>query len=99
MLPTNRAIVFLAATLLITPIFSATPASAEQKLCRRGVTPRREVNPRERRSVVVNQRVVRLNNGDFRLPNGEIVSNRRTVRLRNQSYFRLPNGDIIVPTQ
>lgn len=48
MLPTNRAIVLLTATLLTTPIFAATPASAEQKFYRRGVTPRREVNYRER---------------------------------------------------
>src|SRR5689334_14963324 len=97
LLPKNRAIVLLAVTLLLSPIFLATPASAEKKVYRRVVSPRRVVNTRVvkptrvGRPVVVNRRVVRLSNGDFRLPHGEVVSGRRIVRLRNQGYYRLPN--------
>jgi len=103
-LPKNRVMLILAATLLLSPILFATPASAEKKVYRRVVSPRRVVNTRVvkqrvSRPVVVQRRVVRLGNGDFRLPHGEIVSSRRVVRLRNQGYYRLPNGDIIVPTQ
>lgn len=46
-----------------------------------------------------NIRAVRLQNGDIRYPNGETISARRVVRLRNQGYWRLPNGDILLPNQ
>lgn len=48
-------------------------------------------NPRQVRP---NRRIVRLRNGDVRLPNGNIVPARRIVRLRNGN-IRLPNGDIV----
>ncbi|QSJ14219.1 hypothetical protein JYQ62_20020 [Nostoc sp. UHCC 0702] len=43
-------------------------------------------------------RIVRLRNGDIRLPNGDIVLARRLIRLRD-NYFRLPNGDILLPNE
>lgn len=99
MLKNIRPTTVLAAALIVSPMFFATPASAGSKhrttqVRTRVVTPAKVVTP--------NRRVVRLTNGDFRLPHGQVVSAKRLVRLRNQSnqnqiYWRLPNGDIVSP--
>lgn len=91
MLKQNRATMLLAAALIFAPMVMATPAQAQSRYRDRDV-----YQTRHRESY---QRVVRLRNGDYRLPNGRVVSSRRIVRLRNPGYWRLPNGDIILPTQ
>lgn len=105
MLKQIRPTMLLAVALTVSPLFLSTPASARPRnhyrhSHTRVVTPRRDVTPN--RNVVTpnpRSRVVRLSNGDVRLPNGQVVSSRRLVRLRNQGYWRLPNGDFILPNQ
>ncbi|MBD2359617.1 hypothetical protein H6G36_00125 [Anabaena minutissima FACHB-250] len=89
MLKLNRATILLAATLIFAPMVMATPAQAQSRNRHRQVYQRRDSY----------QRVVRLRNGDYRLPNGRVVTSRRVVRFRNPGYWRLPNGDVILPTQ
>lgn len=105
MLKPIRPAMLLAVALIVSPIFLSTPASARPRhhyrpSRARVVTPRRVFTP-SRKVVTPNRRgrVIRLSNGDIRLPNGQIVSRRRLVRLRNQGYWRLPNGDFILPSQ
>lgn len=113
MLKKNRVTILLAITFLISPFLLTSPASAGNKrrptvvnrrvINRRVVAPtvvnRREINRRVVTPTVVNRRVVRLSNGDLRLPHGEVVSSRRLVRLRTQGYWQLPNGDYVLPSQ
>ncbi|MBD2566978.1 hypothetical protein [Anabaena lutea] len=89
MLNQKRAILLLAAAAMVAPMFLAAPANASP----------RYNNRRVQQSRPVYQKVIKLRNGDYRLPNGEVISSRRVSRLRNPGYWRLPNGDIIVPSQ
>jgi hypothetical protein len=89
MLKQNRVTTLLAAALVFAPMLLSTPAEAGTRYRDRQVNQRR----------VVYQRVVRLRNGNYRLPNGQTIVGNRVVRLRNAGYWRLPNGDIILPTQ
>ncbi|MBW4644370.1 MAG: hypothetical protein KME23_15525 [Goleter apudmare HA4340-LM2] len=76
-----------------------------RRVINRRVINRRVVNPTVVSPTVVNQqvvypRVIRLSNGDVRLPHGEVVSSRRLVRLRTQGYWQLPNRNYyILPNQ
>jgi len=94
MLKKNSATVFLAAAVMFAPMLLANPAKAETRYDNwRGYQERpvyREVGY---------QRVVKLRNGAYKLPNGQIIPANRVVRLRNRSYWRLPNGDIVLPSQ
>ncbi|ABA22470.1 conserved hypothetical protein [Trichormus variabilis ATCC 29413] len=94
MLKKNRATIFLAAVVMFAPMLLATPANAGSRYNNREVNQRRAVYQRP-----VYQRVVRLRNGAYRLPNGQVIPGNRLVRLRNQGYWRLPNGDIVLPSQ
>lgn len=89
MLKLKRAMILLGTALFFSPLVMATPAQAQYRNPHRSVYQTREVY----------QRVVRLRNGDYRLPNGQVITSRRVVRLRNPGYWRLPNGDIILPSQ
>jgi hypothetical protein len=96
MLKQSRVTILLAAALIFAPMVMATPAQAQSRNRHRQVyeTNRQVYQTRENY-----QRVVRLRNGDYRLPNGRVVTSRRVVRFRNPGYWRLPNGDVILPTQ
>ncbi|MEA5512520.1 hypothetical protein [Nodularia sp. UHCC 0506] len=87
--------------LTVSQLFLSTPASAKQK-----GNPDDNRGRRPSRSRVVTpvkntqERVVRLSNGSIRLPNGQIVTANRLIRVRNrQDYYRLPNGDFLLPNQ
>ncbi|WP_237087549.1 hypothetical protein ACN23B_02205 [Anabaena sp. FACHB-709] len=99
MLKKNRVTIFLAAVVMFAPMLLATPASAGSRYNNREVNQRRAVYQRPVYQRPVYQRVVRLRNGAYRLPNGQVIPGNRLVRLRNQGYWRLPNGDIILPSQ
>lgn len=94
MLKKNSATIFLAAAVMFAPMLLSSPANAESRYENwRGYTDRPVY------SEVGYQRVVRLRNGAYRLPNGRIIPPNRLVRLRNRGYWRLPNGDIVLPSQ
>lgn len=113
MLRQNHAYIFLAAALMIGPTLLTAPANAQTKVHVIGQHNQdwkgdRRHNYRQDRTLLDrgnwNQRgeptarIVRLGNGDIRLPNGDIVPSRRLARLRD-NYFRLPNGDILLPNE
>lgn len=107
MLKQKPATLLLAAAVMVAPMVLVPSANASPRYGNRYVQPGRELYPnrpisrpiqvRPKRQVY--QRVVRLRNGDYRLPNGQVISYNRVTRFRNPGYWRLPNGDIIVPTQ
>ncbi|GAX35530.1 hypothetical protein NIES3585_15450 [Nodularia sp. NIES-3585] len=100
-------IMLLTVALTVSQLFLSTPANAKPKYhhrYHRGQGRSRVVNPRRSRVASPNKqgggRVVRFSNGSIRLPNGQVVSSNRLVRLRNhQGYYKLPNGDFILPNQ
>ncbi len=107
-------IMLLTVALTVSQLFLSTPANAKPKYqhhYNRGRSRARVVNstrnvvtPRRSRVATPNKkggggRIVRLANGNVRLPNGQVVPSHRLVRLRNQGYWRLPNGDFIQPNQ
>lgn len=113
MLKYKHALVVLSAVILSAATFTDKPANAQTKLdvvAQRDQDLQRpdrrpnntEVrNPRDRNNWnhdEPNSRVVRLGNGDIRLPNKEIVPARRLAKV-GDGYFRLPNGDILLPNE
>ena len=79
----------IATTVVMAPIVLSLRANAETNIyqVRNSVVARKP----SRKKVV---RVVRLRNGDIRLPNGNVVPAKRVVKLRN-GYRKLPKGHII----
>ncbi|TVP61602.1 MAG: hypothetical protein EA343_13800 [Nodularia sp. (in: Bacteria)] len=100
-------IMLLTVALTVSQLFLSTPANARPRHHHRyyrGQGRSRVVTPRRSRIASPSKkggggRIVRLSNGDVRLPNGQVVSSNRLIRLRNQGYWRLPNGDFILPNQ
>ncbi len=90
----NRATTFLAAAIMFAPMLLSNPAHAETKYDNW-----RGNYSRPAYSEVDYERVVRLRNGAYKLPNGRIIPANRVVRLRNRGYWRLPNGDVVLPSQ
>jgi uncharacterized protein (UPF0248 family) len=89
----NSATIFLAAAVMFAPMLVANPANAQSRYHNWRGNQGRPVYTQ------VSQRVVRLRNGAYRLPNGQVIPANRIVRLRNPGYWRLPNGDIVLPSQ
>ncbi|MDF2388858.1 hypothetical protein JMG10_46020 [Nostoc ellipsosporum NOK] len=113
MLQQNRAYILLVAALIIGSSLLTTPVNAQTEVHviggrdqnwkgDRRQNYRQDRTPLDRanwnRQNEPTARIVRLRNGDIRLPNGDIVLARRLVRLRD-NYFRLPNGDILLPNE
>ncbi|BCL34308.1 hypothetical protein [Nostoc sp. MS1] len=94
MLKKNSATIFLAAAVMFAPMLLANPANAQNRY-----NNGRGYQGRPVYTEVAYQRVVRLRNGAYRLPNGQVIPANRIVRLRNPGYWRLPNGDIVLPSQ
>lgn len=94
MLKKNSATIFLAAAVMFAPMLLSNPANAESRYDNW-----RENHERPVYREVNYQRGVRLRNGAYRLPNGQVIPANRIVRLRNRGYWRLPNGDIVLPSQ
>ncbi len=77
----------IATTVLMIPTVLSLPVNAETNIYR------------VRNHVVVEspaKKVVRLPNGDLRLPNRNVIPAKKVVRLPN-GYMRLPSGHIISP--
>lgn len=81
----------IATTVVMAPTVLSLPANAQTNIYR--VRDRVVATKPNRKKVV---KVVRLRNGNIRLPNGNVVPARRLVKLRN-GYVKLPNGHIVNP--